>query len=179
MKKKNGIRLKTLSAGLLAVLLLASSVPVSASEYAEMASDACLRIPGLCLGADVITGFPGETDSTFETCREFIESLPFGLLHVFPFSPRPGTDAASYRDKVPTKLSNARAAVLSELGVKKAEAFAASQVGKSLQVLVEEEKPSSGWSDNYLHVTFDSLHSRNNLATARICAATGGRELHA
>lgn len=151
----------------------------SASEYAEMASDACLRIPGLCLGADVITGFPGETDSTFETCREFIESLPFGLLHVFPFSPRPGTDAASYRDKVPTKLSNARAAVLSELGVKKAEAFAASQVGKSLQVLVEEEKPSSGWSDNYLHVTFDSPHSRNSLATARICAATGGRELHA
>ena len=150
----------------------------SASEYAEMASDACLRIPGLCLGADVITGFPGETDATFETCREFIESLPFGLLHVFPFSPRPGTDAASYKDKIPSKLSNARAAILLKIGAQKAEAFAVSQVGKTLQVLVEEEKPSSGWSDNYLHVTLNSLYSRNCIISAQIAAATGGRELH-
>ena len=151
----------------------------TASEYAEIASDACLRIPGLCLGADVITGFPGETDSTFETCRDFIESLPFGLLHVFPFSPRPGTDAASYKDKVPPKLSNDRAAVLAALGARKAEAFAASQVGKSLQVLVEEENPSSGWSDNYLHVTLTSSCPRNCIVTAQISAALGGRELRA
>ena len=149
----------------------------SASEYAEIASGACLRIPGLCLGADVITGFPGETDCTFETCREFIESLPFGLLHVFPFSPRPGTDAASYKGKVPPKLSNARASILAEIGARKAEAFAQSQVGKTLQVLVEEENPPSGWSDNYLHVTLSSSYSRNYIASAKIASATGGREL--
>ncbi len=151
----------------------------SAAEYAEIASDACLRIPGLCLGADVITGFPGETDATFEACREFIDSLPFGLLHVFPFSPRPGTDAASYKDKVPPKLSNERAAMLSEIGAKKAEAFAKSQVGKRLLVLVEEENPPSGWSDNYLHVTLTSIHPRNTIVDAQITAASGGRELHA
>ena len=151
----------------------------STAEYAEMAQDACLKVPGLCLGADVITGFPGETDGTFEACSDFIESLPFGLLHVFPFSPRPGTDAAAYKDRVPAKISSARAAVLSQIGAKKAEAFAKSQVGKSLHVLIEEETPASGWSDNYLHVTLTSSHSRNCIVSALIASTTGGRELQA
>lgn len=149
----------------------------TAEEYFDIATEAARLIPGICLGADVITGFPGETDETFETCRNFIESIPFGLLHIFPYSVRPGTKAAGFKDKVPSKLANQRAAILSELGNAKAQAFAQMQLNKKLQVLVEKTKPSSGWSDNYLHVTLDTPVDNNSLVSACINSFDGKREL--
>lgn len=149
----------------------------TAKEYADIAEDACLKVPGLCLGADVITGFPGETDGTFQKCRDFISKLPFGLLHVFPYSVRPGTLAATFKDKVPAALSNRRAAELIALGEQKAAAFAASQIGKSLQILTEDETPSAGWSDNYLHVTLAEQVARNTIVSAKIESYASRREL--
>ena len=79
----------------------------------------------------------------------------------------------------PKHVADDRSGEVLELAVEKAEAFAKSQVGKTLDVLVEEENPPSGWSDNYLHVTLDSHVpvAHNTIQTATIQAATGKREL--
>ena len=151
----------------------------NAAEFERIAMLAAEKIPGVCLGTDVIVGFPGETDETFAACKSFLSRLPFGLMHVFTYSPRPGTPAATMPGRPPKHVAEERSSELLELAVEKAEAFAKSQVGKSLDVLVEEENPPSGWSDNYLHVTLESHEPvvHNTIQTATIQAATGKREL--
>ncbi len=148
-----------------------------AEEYAEMARNACLEVPGLCLGADVITGFPGETEELFANTRRFIEELPFGLLHVFPFSPRPGTPAADYKEKVPHSVAAARAAQLISLGEAKTRDFATTQLGKKLEILVEHD--GAGWTDNYLHATLPHPASPNTFVVAEICGIGEKREVNA
>ncbi|MBQ6470804.1 MAG: hypothetical protein IJJ33_02365, partial [Victivallales bacterium] len=101
------------------------------------------------------------------------------LIHVFPFSPRPGTPAASMPGRPAGRVVAARVDELLALAQQKAEAFAKSQIGCTLPLLVEEGSPPSGWSDNYLHITLPEACecSRNTLVTARILSAIGGREL--
>jgi threonylcarbamoyladenosine tRNA methylthiotransferase MtaB len=151
----------------------------NAVEFERIAMLAAEKIPDVCLGTDVIVGFPGETDEAFAACKSFLSRLPFGLMHVFTYSPRPGTPAATMPDRPPKHVAEERSGELLELAVEKAEIFAKSQVGKTLDVLVEEENPPSGWSDNYLHVTLDSHVpvAHNTIQTATIQAATGKREL--
>ncbi len=144
-------------------------------EYADMARNACLEVPGLCLGADVITGFPGETEEYFANTRHFIEGLPFGLLHVFPYSPRPGTPAASFKEKVPHAIAAGRATQLITLGEAKAQTFATSQLGKQLEILVEHD--GAGWTDNYLHATLTHPLPPNTLVSAKIIQVNAKREV--
>ncbi len=146
-----------------------------AAEYADMAQNACLEVPGLCLGADVITGFPGETEELFANTQQFIEELPFGLLHVFPYSPRPGTPAASFKEKVPHTIAAARATQLIALGEAKAQTFATSQLGKQLEILVEHD--GAGWTDNYLHATLTQPIPSNTLISAKIIQVNAKREV--
>ena len=148
-----------------------------AEEYAELARNACLEVPGLCLGADVITGFPGETEELFANTRRFIEELPFGLLHVFPFSPRPGTPAADFKEKVPRSVAAARAAQLIALGDAKTREFASTQLGKKLEILVEHD--GAGWTDNYLHATLPQPASPNTFVVAEIGEIGEKREVRA
>ncbi len=151
----------------------------TAAEYTDMVQFAAETIPGICLGTDVIVGFPGEDDARFAECEAFLRKLPLNLLHVFPFSPRPGTLAATYPDRPRGPVVNTRVATLLTLANEKAEAFARSQIGQDLTLLVEETSPHvSGWTDNYLHVTLPSCHApRNSFLTARITDAPGKREL--
>ena len=93
------------------------------------------QIPDAAIGADVIAGFPGESAAEHQATLDFIERLPFTYLHVFSFSKRPGTAAASRNDEVPAATIQARARELRALGEAKSAAFYASQSGKTLQVL--------------------------------------------
>lgn len=117
------------------------------------------RLPEAGIGADVLVGFPGETDAAFENTRSWIEALPLSYLHVFRYSPRPGTPAAGFPDPVPAGVAKERAAVLRALGRAKREAFYRSCLGGIYPVIVEawEGRPG-GWArglaDNYLPVTF-------------------------
>jgi threonylcarbamoyladenosine tRNA methylthiotransferase MtaB len=100
-------------------------------------------------------------------------------MHVFTYSPRPGTPAATMPGRPPKRIAEERSGELLELAVEKAETFAKSQVGKTLDVLVEEENPPSGWSDNYLHVTIDSPSpvAHNTIVKAKIQSSTEKREV--
>jgi threonylcarbamoyladenosine tRNA methylthiotransferase MtaB len=93
------------------------------------------RLPHAAIGADVITGFPGESEEDHAATTDFIESLPFTYLHVFSFSKRPGTQAASLANEVPSHIIKRRARQLRALSEKKSTAFRQSQIGRTLRVL--------------------------------------------
>ena len=77
-------------------------------HYADRILKARGLMPDSAVGADVMTGFPGETEAEFEESRAFIESLPFTYLHVFTYSARPGTPAAEMPDQVPMHIRKER-----------------------------------------------------------------------
>jgi threonylcarbamoyladenosine tRNA methylthiotransferase MtaB len=106
-----------------------------AGHYARRAHLIREHLPHAAIGADVIAGFPGETDEDHSTTRAFIESLPLSYLHVFSFSKRPGTQAAALANEVPAGVIKNRARELRALGEKKSAAFRTQQIGGELRVL--------------------------------------------
>lgn len=118
-------------------LLKAMGRPYGPEDYARTVQAAAAALPGLCLGADVLVGLPGETEQDFADTRDLLTSLPISYLHVFPYSPRPGTRAADMPDHPAPEVSKERAAVLRQLGLAKKRAYYQSQVGRTLEVIVE------------------------------------------
>jgi threonylcarbamoyladenosine tRNA methylthiotransferase MtaB len=131
------------------------------------------KIPDAAIGVDIIAGFPGEDDEAFINSYSLIEGLPVSYLHVFPFSPRKGTPAAEYSEKVDTKKIKERASKLRELGRNKKSLFYRSCLGKYFSVLTEgweseKDKIIKGLSDNYLKVFLNSeTLLRNELVNVR------------
>ena len=146
-------------------------------HYADRIFKARRFMPDAAIGADVITGFPGETESEFEENRAFIESLPFTYLHVFTYSERPGTPAAEMPDQVPTPVRKHRSRVLRELAAKKNLEFRQSMLGRKLSV-VSLEEPRAALSDNYLKVELAAMQPPNELIEVQIggLTATGVRQ---
>lgn len=113
------------------------------------------RVPSVSIGVDAIVGFPGETDKEFGNTLNLLESLPISYVHVFPFSPRPGTVAAKLTCQVKPAIKKERAALLRELSARKKDEYMTGQVGRSLDVLVEDVSVGGtviGTSANYLKV---------------------------
>ncbi|MGB0828029.1 MAG: tRNA (N(6)-L-threonylcarbamoyladenosine(37)-C(2))-methylthiotransferase MtaB [Flavobacteriaceae bacterium] len=112
-------------------------------------------MPDACIGADVIVGYPGETEADFLETYRFISKLPLSYLHVFTYSERPNTLAEQMEDPVPHQVRNQRSKMLRALSVKKRRAFYESQLGQTVEVLFEDENKegySTGFSQNYVKV---------------------------
>ena len=112
-------------------------------------------MPHACIGADVIVGFPGETEANFEETYRFISSLEVSYLHIFTYSERENTPAWSMAGSVPGKVRAKRSKVLHLLGGRKKAAFYRSQLGSVRPVLFESENKDgmiSGFTDNYVKV---------------------------
>jgi threonylcarbamoyladenosine tRNA methylthiotransferase MtaB len=105
-------------------------------------------MPNACIGADVIVGFPGETDEDFRETCEFIESLDISYLHVFTYSERPGTKASSMKDTVPIHVRRERNKLLRSISEKKLRGFYGSQIGSEVNLIIE--KTGDGYSENYV-----------------------------
>ncbi len=113
------------------------------------------RIPDISIGTDVIVGFPGEGEVEFNNTKRLLEMTPFSYLHIFPFSPRPGTVASKMRMGGNPRTRNQRCAVLRELGMLKKEDFMRRQIGKTLDLLIERRIDNGcclGTTGNYLKV---------------------------
>jgi threonylcarbamoyladenosine tRNA methylthiotransferase MtaB len=108
-----------------------------------------------------MVGFPGETEEEFEESRAFIESMPFTYLHVFTYSERPGTPAATSRDQVPVRVRRDRNRVLRELAAVKNAAFRQSFVGRKLSAVTIGGRRAV--STNYLEVELASEQPANRL----------------
>jgi threonylcarbamoyladenosine tRNA methylthiotransferase MtaB len=137
-----------------------------AEHYARRVESIRQRLPHAAIGADVIAGFPGETDAEHAETFAFIERLPFTYLHVFSFSERPGTRAAELPDQVPPQIIKTRARELRALGDRKATHFRQSQTGRELRVLTLRDKvhpveSTPAISTNYLRVTVPGKFAPN------------------
>ena len=141
-------------------------------HYADRVAKARAWMPDAAIGADVMTGFPGETDAEFEESRGFIESLPFTYLHVFTYSERPGTPAAAMQGAVPMQVRRARNRVLRELAEAKNLAFRQSMIDRTVSV-VTLEHPGAALSDNYLPVQIENWIGANQLRSVRIGSVSG------
>ena len=161
-----------------------------AEHYARRVELIREHLPHAAIGADVIAGFPGETSVNHAATISFIDRLPFTYLHVFSFSKRPGTRAASLPNEVPAETIHRRARELRSLGEKKSAAFHATQIARPLEVLTLRHTSSAAsspatnlnWtpaiSTNYLQVRLSGEWRPNQMVQARAVSAGPGY-LHA
>jgi threonylcarbamoyladenosine tRNA methylthiotransferase MtaB len=135
--------------------------------------------PTMALGADVMVGFPGETDAEYCETYELIESLPFTYLHLFPFSPRPGTRGWELHREtpVPPRVVSERMEALKNLADEKTRRFRAGFIGLTLPAITLHTGPAmaaqgktNALTDNYLPVEIDGVNPSNRLVNVRITA---------
>ncbi len=132
-------------------------------SFAALVTRARAAIPDLALSTDVIVGFPGETEAEFEESYQFVREMAFMKLHVFRYSPRPGTAAARMGDQVPPEIKRERSARMLALSEEGGRCFRQGFVGRVLPVLWEQITGASehgfqnvGLTDNYLRVTLEA-----------------------
>lgn len=132
--------------------------PYTSRQYGDLIRELRLIFPDAALGADVLVGFPGETEREFMNTLRLVEELPLTYLHVFPFSPRPGTPAANMPGIVPGDELKKRARLLQDVSARKRRLFGERFLGRIAEVLVESAIPTEGWmrgtTENYLQVLF-------------------------
>jgi threonylcarbamoyladenosine tRNA methylthiotransferase MtaB len=142
-------------------VLAAMNRPYEIDEYVESVERAKGALPGLALATDIIVGFPGETDAAFEATMDVVRRVQFSKLHVFRYSARPDTAAATMTDAVPPDVKKDRSRRLIALGNEIRARFLADHLGRPLEVLVEDERVvdgtviCSGQTSDYVRVWFD------------------------
>jgi threonylcarbamoyladenosine tRNA methylthiotransferase MtaB len=142
-------------------------------HYADRVLKARALMPDAAIGADVMVGFPGETEADFEDSRRFIESLPFTYLHVFTYSERPGTPAAEDPAAVPMPVRKERNRILRDLAAAKNRRFRERMVGRTLSA-VTLHGTGTALTENYLKVELAGYREPNELVDLRIGGVTGG-----
>jgi len=138
-------------------------------HYADRVRRARALMPDAAIGADVMVGFPGETDQDFEESRQFIEEMPFTYLHVFTYSERPGTPAAEASGSIPMPVRKERNRVLRELAAAKNLEFRRAMVGRTLDVVTLHEQ-GKALTGNYLTVRLAQPREANRLIPVNIGA---------
>ncbi len=136
-------------------------------HYAGRLAVAHGLMPDAAIGADVMTGFPGETDAEFQETVRFIEEQPFTYLHVFTYSERPGTAAAKYEDAVPTAVRRERTHVLREISAEKNLDFRRRMIGKILPAVTLEQR-GMALTTNFLKVQMAQERGPNRMVELEI-----------
>ena len=140
-------------------------------HYREKIERIRAAMPTAAIGADVMVGFPGESESDFEATRRMIEELPFTYLHVFTYSPRPGTLAAAMRNQVPVQVARERNRILRDLAAQKKLAFMRTFVSKTVDAIslnVFDGKYTEALTDNYLKLRLPGHHEPNRWLKAHV-----------
>jgi threonylcarbamoyladenosine tRNA methylthiotransferase MtaB len=150
-------------------------------HYREKIEKIRAAMPDAAIGADVMVGFPGETDAEFDDTRRMIEDLPFTYLHVFTYSARPGTPAADMTNQVPVQVARARNRVLRDLAARKKLAFMRGFVGKTVELITLNVVGHNGdaeftetLTDNYLKLRLEGRHEPNRWMRAHVEDAIDG-----
>ncbi len=138
--------------------------------YRERVMTIAERMPRLGLGADIIVGFPGETEAEHQETFALVRELPYTYLHVFPFSVRDGTEAAALPHRVPGDVAASRARELRELGLAKGRAHRAARAGESARVVLEGgDRVVRGLTGDYMRVDVEGAGLRpGRLVDARL-----------
>ena len=151
--------------------------PYTTTEFAAFVADVRSKAPGIGITTDIMVGFPGETAEEFESTCRFAEKVRFSRTHVFPYSARPRTEAATLKDDVSPGERNRRKALMMKLAGECSQEFAEGLVGRTVQVLVEGKQRganfSSGFTDNYVRAVFKGGRP-GEIVDVRIESADGG-----
>ena len=142
-------------------------------HYAEKVRRIRQAMPAAAIGADVMVGFPGETEADFEETRRMIEELPLTYLHVFTYSSRPGTRSAAMPNPVPVQVARERNRVLRALAAEKKRDFMQSFVGRELPAItlgVGDDHSTEALTDNYLKMRLAGRHAANRWVGAQVQA---------
>lgn len=149
-----------------------------AAHYARRIELIFERVPEAGIGADLIVGFPGETEADHDATMRLVEQLPFTYLHVFPFSERPGTAAAAMPDRVPPATIKRRSRELRQLAAEKAARFRAAQIGRCLRGLTLQHTgltDGTSWTevltDHYLRVRLTGSYPANEFVHVWVTGA--------
>jgi threonylcarbamoyladenosine tRNA methylthiotransferase MtaB len=137
-------------------------------HYADRIEKARALMSDCAVGADVMTGFPGETDEEFDQSRAFIESLPFTYLHVFTYSERPGTPAAD-RPQVAIPIRKQRTKILRDLAAQKNLEFRRSMIGKTVSAVTLDK---GALTENYLKIALATPRPANRIVDVRVDGVT-------
>ena len=146
--------------------------PYTADEYYRKLEEIRSYVPDVSVSADLMTGFPGETDERFAETLSFLDRCRFSFLHVFPFSVRKGTAAEEMDGQVAPEIRKQRAAVCLKRSEAYYEAYAKSMIGRDVQVLMETEH--SGYTGEYLNVTLAGSYRQGELIHAVITEVKDG-----
>jgi threonylcarbamoyladenosine tRNA methylthiotransferase MtaB len=144
--------------------------PYTIGYYSTLVDDIRARMPAASIGSDVIVGFPGERDEDFEQLASYLERSPLTHVHVFPYSDRPGTEAASMDQKVPGAVVRERGRRIREIGQRLTARFRESQVGTVRRGLTLEDG-SLVVTDNYMKVRIPPGRPRNEWVSVKVTAA--------
>jgi len=153
--------------------------PYTRKDFKDLVNRIHHTVPEAAIGVDVLVGFPGETEKAFKNTYDLIAGLPVTYLHVFPFSSRPGTPAARFPDPVPAEIIKQRCSDLRQLGLEKKQAFYNQQLGKTVEILIEEQRERTtgllkGLTSNYIPVLIDAEDSwKNSFATVTLNMSRG------
>lgn len=145
--------------------------PYSTSRFAEIVTEIREKIPHAGIGTDVIVGFPGETEHEHQETIEFVKTMPFTYLHVFPYSDRPGTLASKMAEKVHPEVVRRRGAELRRLSAEKKDLFRRQFLGTSISALTLTSVAGGlreGLSGNYLQVKLSPAVPGNRLVEGRV-----------
>lgn len=158
-------------------VLAAMRRPYSADGARALAEEAGRLMPNLSLGYDLMAGFPGETQADFDETRAFFAATPAVRAHVFPYSERPGTPAATFPGRIDPAVRAARARALSALADERLRRYAASFAGREADVLVETAHPPAGWTGEHLRCRIeggpDARIARRARVRVRITGSDG------
>jgi len=156
----------------------------TAGRFAALVEAAREAISDVAITTDVLVGFPGESEAEFDESLRFVKAMGFARTHVFKYSARPGTPAATMPDQVPPPVKKARSRAMMEASRHSAEAFRRAFLGRTLEVLWEGQRKGSGseqkalWSgltDNYLRVrTQEGRDLSNTITRTKLIALDGG-----
>ena len=154
-------------------ILKAMGRPYDVSDVTETVALATRLLPGLGLGCDLMTGFPGEGDLEFVATQRLLQNLPFTSAHVFPYSERSRTPAAEFRNVIPKPIRSKRAHALADIAHAARLKFAKSFVGKAVAVVIEDEENGTGWTEERLRCTVLGKCRRKSLVRALVTEAKG------
>lgn len=145
--------------------------PYNTEQYRQEIARIRTAVPGIALSTDLMVGFPGETEEQFANSLSFCDEIAFSSMHLFKYSPREGTPAATYPDQVSNEEKETRSKRMQAVAEKNMLRYMEQHLGQHVEVLVEEQCADGTWlghTDNYLHVAIDGPCQKNRMVQVQL-----------
>lgn len=142
--------------------------PYNTEQYRAEMERIRQAVPDIALSTDLMVGFPGETEEQFKNSLQFCDDIAFSNMHIFKYSPREGTPAATYPNQISNDEKERRSKLMQAVAEKNMLAYMEQHIGQPVNVLIEEQDAQGNWlghTDNYLHVSINEPCQKNTIVS--------------